>query len=124
MPVYVKKKKKTGGGSFEEMDVNFSELKREQTSQLVQIKAGIFQWALGNSSGGKVKGAESRCGTAEEPLGGHGCGGLQLGQMDTWRGLCVHSAHSTVQGFLWARVTSPRTLAPLQNGDMEGINWD
>lgn len=46
------------------MDVNFSELKRKQTSWLVQIKAGIFQWALGNW--GKVKGV----GEQSSPLGG------------------------------------------------------
>lgn len=45
MPIYVKRGR---GESLREMDVTFSELKQEQTSQLVQIKAGIFHGALGN----------------------------------------------------------------------------
>lgn len=57
MSIYVKKKRGGGRGGgvegFGEMDVNFSELKREQTSQLVQIKAGIFQWASGNWASGE-----------------------------------------------------------------------
>lgn len=35
-------------------------------------------------------------------------------------------APAQTDGFPWAQardVTSPRTLAPLQNGDMEGMNW-
>lgn len=71
MPIYVKKK--GGGGGFGEMDVKFSELKREQTSQLVQIKAGIFQWALGNwASGERQREQRAGGGTAVWPLGGHG----------------------------------------------------
>lgn len=69
------RKRKTGGGSLGEPDVIFSELKQEQTSRLVQIKAGIFHWASGNWALVKRQ-TEHRMGggMAAWSLEGHGTG--------------------------------------------------
>lgn len=96
MLTYVKKKNQknpknpqgVGEGSPGEIDVNFSALKQEQTSRLVQIKAGIFHGGLRESGcSEKVKGGESRrLGRQRAPQGaqhGHGCSSSSGGQTGT-----------------------------------------